>query len=734
MTSSDPLTLSSEVRFCSTAFRRSSLLAIALLLSAIVAPVSFAQGPDSAGSYSIKWYAADPEAGTGPFLPTYIKMPPGSLSCPAPSGGLGRASAPLANAQAYAAPAISSNRDAVTSLNPKDMALCQVVPYFVEISVTGSTAPENGVITVNPDWLTKTTSGGNFGFDPAYGLYCAFVDTADPFHVDPGNNAKVDSYGYTITGAGGSNETIAGTIQVSGLDNGDKIIVETWVVLKCTVPAGTSGNVQTSLSSAHTGPSNTSGDNISLGNQTVPLLQVGSFFTVDADVGLTKTASPSVCSGQNITYTVTVTNNSETTVANSIVVTDTLGTGLSFVSSTPAPTSQSGQVLTYNVGALSPGTSTVITILATVTAASGTVTNSVTKTQITSDPVAANNSASVTTTVNELPGCTISGVSSVCPSSSGHVFSAPAGASSYSWSVTGDGSIVGPTNGQTVTISSTSTCNGSFTVSVTATTAAACNSTCSKGVTVVDSTPPSIGCPGPVGVQCFSQVPPADIGSVTASDNCGGLVTITHVGDSASSGTSSCNNVVTRTYRATDACGNTATCTQIITVHDTGLPVITLAAAGALTCNPTAAEIEAAFGAASVSDNCSQNLIAQGVVGQESGAGCSFQTTKNWTVTDGCGNVGVQSQTVTYTRDTELPVITLAAAGALTCNPTAAADRGGVRRGFGLRQLQPEPHRSGNRHRRGEWRRLLVPHDQELDRDGRLRQRRRSVADGHLHP
>ena len=123
----------------------------------------------------------------------------------------------------------------------------------------------------------------------------------------------------------------------------------------------------------------------------------------------------------------------------------------------------------------------------------------------------------------------------------------------------------------------------------------------------------------------------------------------------------------------TDGCGNVGVQSQTVSyTRDTELPVITLAAAGALTCNPTAAEIEAAFGVASVSDNCSQNLIAQGVVGQESGAGCSFQTTKNWTVTDNCGNVGVQSQTVSYTRDTELPVITLAAAGALTCNPTAA--------------------------------------------------------------
>ncbi|MBL0337579.1 MAG: hypothetical protein IPP73_20345 [Chitinophagaceae bacterium] len=106
--------------------------------------------------------------------------------------------------------------------------------------------------------------------------------------------------------------------------------------------------------------------------------------------------------------------------------------------------------------------------------------------------------------------------------------------------------------------------------------------------------------------------------------------------------------------------------------RDTELPVITLAASTAVNCNPTQAEIDAAFGAATVSDNCSIGLVATGTVGAESGSGCTYTTTKTWTVTDACGNVGTASQTVTYTRDTELPVITLAASTAVNCNPTQA--------------------------------------------------------------
>ena len=106
--------------------------------------------------------------------------------------------------------------------------------------------------------------------------------------------------------------------------------------------------------------------------------------------------------------------------------------------------------------------------------------------------------------------------------------------------------------------------------------------------------------------------------------------------------------------------------------RDTEDPVITLTASTSLGCNPTDAQIAAAFGTASVTDNCSVGLVASGTIATETGSGCSYSTTKNWTVTDACGNTGTATQTVTYTRDTQAPVITLASASSLGCNPTAA--------------------------------------------------------------
>jgi len=79
---------------------------------------------DGGGSYTIKIYAADPAVGKAPYLPTYTKMPPALLPCDAVNG---RADDPLTDA-VLMSPA--GTRDAVTSLAPEDMALCQVVPFY----------------------------------------------------------------------------------------------------------------------------------------------------------------------------------------------------------------------------------------------------------------------------------------------------------------------------------------------------------------------------------------------------------------------------------------------------------------------------------------------------------------------------------------------------------------------------------------------------------------------------
>ncbi|MEP6792772.1 MAG: ice-binding family protein, partial [Saprospiraceae bacterium] len=109
----------------------------------------------------------------------------------------------------------------------------------------------------------------------------------------------------------------------------------------------------------------------------------------------------------------------------------------------------------------------------------------------------------------------------------------------------------------------------------TATDATGNTSNCVQAISVIDNIPPSITCPGNITVQCANQVPVANpIGIVTA-DNCGGLATVTFIGDVISNQTCANRYNVTRTYRSTDACGNFIDCNQNITVFDNTPPSIT---------------------------------------------------------------------------------------------------------------------------------------------------------------
>ena len=112
---------------------------------------------------------------------------------------------------------------------------------------------------------------------------------------------------------------------------------------------------------------------------------------------------------------------------------------------------------------------------------------------------------------------------------------------------------------------SNQTCANRFTITRTyrATDACGNTATCTQIITVNDQTPPTLTCPGPLTVNV---VPAPDPASVMASDNCGGGVVVTFVGDVTA------GFITTRTYIATDVCGNTATCTQIITVINIGTP------------------------------------------------------------------------------------------------------------------------------------------------------------------
>jgi hypothetical protein len=123
-----------------------------------------------------------------------------------------------------------------------------------------------------------------------------------------------------------------------------------------------------------------------------------------------------------------------------------------------------------------------------------------------------------------------------------------------------------PAPGATVTATNTL-------VTFTATDACGLQSSCSKPLTVIDVTPPTIVCPVAVTSSCLASIPAPNPGGIVANDNCG-TATVTFEGDSVSGGAGCPGDprFVTRTYRATDLAGNTTTCVQQITIVDTNAP------------------------------------------------------------------------------------------------------------------------------------------------------------------
>jgi uncharacterized repeat protein (TIGR01451 family) len=210
----------------------------------------------------------------------------------------------------------------VSSLSPygKELTPGQIIPFLMVITV-GEGSYSRGAIQFTTDFDTNTTSGDNFGYAPKYGVYSAFVDTSDPATTNP--NAKVTSYTSNLMGSG-TNQYIEGTFNVGGLNSGDSVVIEVWVVLN-QLNSKATGTVHASVNNAKT----VSGDAINVGTQTIPLQVSGIPDLNNPALTITKSASPLSYNtvGQTITYTYTVTNSGNVDLTN-LQLTDDHFTGL----------------------------------------------------------------------------------------------------------------------------------------------------------------------------------------------------------------------------------------------------------------------------------------------------------------------------------------------------------------------------------------------------------------------
>ncbi|HRI61447.1 MAG TPA: choice-of-anchor D domain-containing protein, partial [Saprospiraceae bacterium] len=97
------------------------------------------------------------------------------------------------------------------------------------------------------------------------------------------------------------------------------------------------------------------------------------------------------------------------------------------------------------------------------------------------------------TPVKGSPTCTLTGPDPVCGNSTGNVYSVNNGSypiSFYSWSISGNGTIVGSTTGSSITV--TAGASGTYTVNVTSMGFNFCPSFCSKTVTINSAGSPTI--------------------------------------------------------------------------------------------------------------------------------------------------------------------------------------------------------------------------------------------------
>lgn len=299
-----------------------SFVIIAVLLLGVVGSTGLQEAAAGAGDYSIKFSAADPLN----YLPP-IPYPIMFSTVPTER----------ANGEDFIPGSWYTNPDNLTkasieSLNPRRMALCQIVPFEFLITVGPGAVPAEPSITFTAGWNIDTTNNDAFGYDPDLGVLAAFVDTGDGSYSDFNGDARV-THTWSVPALPG--DEIQGVFTVTGLDPGDKVVVEAWLVLQCSLPAKVGGNVQSRLISAAT----SSGVVITTGNQTVPLLQVGDLISGDVNLSITKEdgdylglpdhpVTPYLSFGDSYWYEVVVTNNYVVTVANQVVVTDTLDPNL----------------------------------------------------------------------------------------------------------------------------------------------------------------------------------------------------------------------------------------------------------------------------------------------------------------------------------------------------------------------------------------------------------------------
>lgn len=183
---------------------------------------------------------------------------------------------------------------------------------------------------------------------------------------------------------------------------------------------------------------------------------------------------------------------------------------------------------------------------------------------------------------------------------------------------------------------------------------------CSQTVTVQDTIPPVVTCPGDVVLDCTASTDPIATGVALALDGCSEPTVIAYT-DTLTAGTCPEIRVILRSWTATDACGNVGHCEQRLSIVDTQPPTVTCTAPKTVECGQPWS-----FDPPSGTDVCGSVTVTEISTTTNRTCGESYQATRTWRIADACGNALQCAQTVTV-QDTTGPIITAAPDKTVEC-------------------------------------------------------------------
>jgi uncharacterized repeat protein (TIGR01451 family) len=191
---------------------------------------------------------------------------------------------------------ISKTNGVVESLEGGDFECGDLVTFFVQVKVEADAAG-SGSVALDMSFGNETTGQPGIGFD---NIVSVAINTPDGGNVAlDGNetaslsNEHLDTSGY---------DEIKGTVTVTNLDPGETAIVRIIVHLACEVGASPTGNILNAIDAANI----VGGDKVSVGQETVPMKQVGE--VAQPGMNVNKSCPAFALVGDTISYSISIEN------------------------------------------------------------------------------------------------------------------------------------------------------------------------------------------------------------------------------------------------------------------------------------------------------------------------------------------------------------------------------------------------------------------------------------------